>query len=159
MPVDLGHRVLPCLLTSDMRRTLDFYIDVLGFTQTGYYPIESEPIRTEVRRDDVAIIFFTEAYHNVGEIAGVERRAVFLSGERRQRWPTSCTARCRSSGDRRNRSWESANLRFAIRTAICWCLPSRREFDGRCVSASKLRTHRRQYRVDCASGSRKLDPP
>ena len=60
MPTNLGHRVLPCLLVSDMRRSLDFYIDVLGFTQTGYYPIESEPIRTEVRRDDVAIILFTE---------------------------------------------------------------------------------------------------
>jgi catechol 2,3-dioxygenase-like lactoylglutathione lyase family enzyme len=61
MPTNLGHRVLPCLLVSDMRRSLDFYIDVLGFTQTGYYPIESEPIRTEVRRDDVAIILYTEA--------------------------------------------------------------------------------------------------
>ena len=36
------------------RRSLDFYTHVLGFTQTGYYPIESDPIRTEVRRDDVA---------------------------------------------------------------------------------------------------------
>jgi catechol 2,3-dioxygenase-like lactoylglutathione lyase family enzyme len=43
-----------------MRRSLDFYLDVLGFAQTGYYPIESEPIRTEVRRDDVAIILYTE---------------------------------------------------------------------------------------------------
>jgi catechol 2,3-dioxygenase-like lactoylglutathione lyase family enzyme len=68
MPAKLGHRVLPCLLTADMRRTLDFYVDTLGFTQTGYYPIESEPIRTEVRRDDVALVFFTEAAHNLGEI-------------------------------------------------------------------------------------------
>ena len=60
MPTNLGHRVLPCLLVSDMRRSLDFYLEVLGFTQTGYYPIESEPIRTEVRRDDVAIILYTE---------------------------------------------------------------------------------------------------
>jgi catechol 2,3-dioxygenase-like lactoylglutathione lyase family enzyme len=60
MPTNLGHRVLPCLLVSDMRRSLDFYRDVLGFTQTGYYPIESEPIRTEVRRDDVAIILYSE---------------------------------------------------------------------------------------------------
>src|SRR5262245_19448925 len=67
MPVDLGQRVLPCLLSGDMRRTLDFYIGVLGFTQTGYFPIESDPIRTEVRRDGVAVIFITEAYHNVGE--------------------------------------------------------------------------------------------
>jgi catechol 2,3-dioxygenase-like lactoylglutathione lyase family enzyme len=67
MSVDLGHRVLPCLLTGNMRRTLEFYLDVLSFTQTGYYPIESEPIRTEVRRDGVALIFFTEAFHNVGE--------------------------------------------------------------------------------------------
>jgi catechol 2,3-dioxygenase-like lactoylglutathione lyase family enzyme len=61
MPTNLGDRVLPCLYVSDMRRSLDFYLDVLGFTQTGYYPIESEPIRTEVRRDNVAIILYTEA--------------------------------------------------------------------------------------------------
>ena len=64
MPTNLGHRVLPCLLVSDMRHSLDFYLDVLGFTQTGYYPIESEPIRTEVRRDHVAIILYTEAVHS-----------------------------------------------------------------------------------------------
>ena len=64
MPTNLGHRVLPCLLVDDMRRSLDFYLDVLGFTQTGYYPIESEPIRTEVRRDDVAIILYTESIHD-----------------------------------------------------------------------------------------------
>jgi len=63
MPVNLGQRVLPCLFVSDMRRTLDFYLDVLGFTQTGYYPIESNPIRTEVRRDGVAIILYTEEFH------------------------------------------------------------------------------------------------
>jgi catechol 2,3-dioxygenase-like lactoylglutathione lyase family enzyme len=60
MPTNLGNRVLPCLYVSDMRESLDFYIRVLGFTQTGYYPIESEPIRTEVRRDGVAIILFSE---------------------------------------------------------------------------------------------------
>jgi catechol 2,3-dioxygenase-like lactoylglutathione lyase family enzyme len=78
MPVDLGHRVLPCLLTADMRRTLDFYIGVLGFTQTGYYPIESEPIRTEVRRDGVALIFFTEAHHNVGETPALSGTLYFF---------------------------------------------------------------------------------
>jgi catechol 2,3-dioxygenase-like lactoylglutathione lyase family enzyme len=70
---NLGNRVLPCLLVADMRRTLDFYIDVLGFTQTGYDPIESEPIRTEVRRDGVAIILFTEAFraqHDAPVISG-----------------------------------------------------------------------------------------
>ena len=59
MPTNLGRRVLPCLHVDDMRRSLDFYLGVLGFTQTGYYPIESEPIRTEVRRDDVALILYT----------------------------------------------------------------------------------------------------
>jgi catechol 2,3-dioxygenase-like lactoylglutathione lyase family enzyme len=63
MPTNLGRRVLPCLLVSDMRRSLNFYLRVLGFTQTGYYPIESEPTRTEVRRDDVAIILYTEPVH------------------------------------------------------------------------------------------------
>jgi catechol 2,3-dioxygenase-like lactoylglutathione lyase family enzyme len=46
-----------------MRRSLDFYINALGFTQTGYYPIESDPIRTEVRRDNVAIILYSESVH------------------------------------------------------------------------------------------------
>jgi catechol 2,3-dioxygenase-like lactoylglutathione lyase family enzyme len=63
MTVNLGNRILPCLLVADMRATLDFYIEKLGFVQTGYYPIESDPIRTEVRRDDVAIIFYTETVH------------------------------------------------------------------------------------------------
>jgi catechol 2,3-dioxygenase-like lactoylglutathione lyase family enzyme len=61
MPANLGRRILPCLLVRDMRETLEFYIEQLGFVQTGYYPIESDPIRTEVRRDDVAIIFFSDS--------------------------------------------------------------------------------------------------
>jgi len=63
MATNLGNRVLPCFYVSDMRRALDFYIEVLGFTQTGYYPIESNPIRTEVRRDGVAIVLYTESLH------------------------------------------------------------------------------------------------
>jgi len=63
MGTNLGRRVLPCLQVSDMRRSLDFYLEILKFTQTGYYPIESEPVRTEVRRDEVAIILYTEAIH------------------------------------------------------------------------------------------------
>jgi hypothetical protein len=50
-----------------MRATLDFYIEQLGFVQTGYYPIESEPIRTEIRRDGVAIVLFSEAVHTRGD--------------------------------------------------------------------------------------------
>lgn len=64
MRVNLGRRILPCLLVNDIRRSLDFYLGVLGFTQTGYYPIESEPIRTEVRRDEVAIILYTVPMHS-----------------------------------------------------------------------------------------------
>jgi catechol 2,3-dioxygenase-like lactoylglutathione lyase family enzyme len=61
VPTNLGRRILPCLLVRDMRETLEFYIETLGFVQTGYYPIESDPIRTEVRRDDVAIIFLSDS--------------------------------------------------------------------------------------------------
>ena len=60
MATNLGRRVLPCLFVDDMRRSLKFYLELLGFIQTGYYPIESEPIRTEVRRDDVAIVLVSE---------------------------------------------------------------------------------------------------
>jgi len=92
MAVNLGHRVLPCLLVSDMRRALDFYVDQLGFVQTGYWPIESNPIRTEVRRDDVAIVLITESFRNLGDTPalsgalclfpeGVERLADELRGK------------------------------------------------------------------------------
>jgi catechol 2,3-dioxygenase-like lactoylglutathione lyase family enzyme len=63
MAVNLGSRVVPSLLVNDMRRTIEFYIDKLGFTQTGYYPIESDPDWTELRRDGVAIHFYTEPPH------------------------------------------------------------------------------------------------
>jgi catechol 2,3-dioxygenase-like lactoylglutathione lyase family enzyme len=68
MPTNIGHRVLPCLLVSDMRRSLDFYVNVLDFTQRGYYPIESNPVRTEVRRDGVAIILLAEAFRGAAEV-------------------------------------------------------------------------------------------
>jgi catechol 2,3-dioxygenase-like lactoylglutathione lyase family enzyme len=74
MTTNIGHRVLPCLFVSNMRRSLDFYIHVLGFTQTGYYPIESEPVRTEVRRDNVAIILYSEVRR------GEERAPAFTGG-------------------------------------------------------------------------------
>jgi len=64
MAVNLGGRVVPSLLTSDMRRTIEFYVEKLGFTQTGYYPIESDPEWTELRRDDVAIHFYTESLYS-----------------------------------------------------------------------------------------------
>lgn len=60
MATNFGNRVLPCLYVSDMHEALEFYLETLGFTQTGYFPIESEPIRTEVRRDGVAIILYRE---------------------------------------------------------------------------------------------------
>ena len=67
MPTSSPRRVLPCLFTSDMRATLDFYTRVLGFTQTGYFPIASDPVQTEVRRDEAAFIFFTDLPHFQGE--------------------------------------------------------------------------------------------
>ena len=50
-----------------MRRSLDFYLGTLGFVQTGYWPIESNPIRTEVRRDDVAIVLMAESFRGLGD--------------------------------------------------------------------------------------------
>jgi uncharacterized glyoxalase superfamily protein PhnB len=67
MAVNLGHRVLPCLTVADMRSSLEFYIDRLGFCQTGYWPIQSNPIRTEVRRDDVAIVLIAESFRDLGD--------------------------------------------------------------------------------------------
>jgi len=61
--VSFGNRVVPCFFVANMRESLDFYVRVLGFTQTGYYPIESDPIRTEVRRDEVAIVLLSDGQH------------------------------------------------------------------------------------------------
>jgi catechol 2,3-dioxygenase-like lactoylglutathione lyase family enzyme len=63
MAVSLGHRVVPSFLARDMRRTLEFYTEKLGFQQTAYYPIASDPEWTEVRRDDVTLRFYTEPPH------------------------------------------------------------------------------------------------
>ena len=63
MAVKLGGRVVPSLFVTSMHEALDFYINKLGFEQTGYYPIESEPEWTEVRRDDAILHLFTDFPH------------------------------------------------------------------------------------------------
>lgn len=63
MAVKLGSRVVPSLLVTNMPESLSFYLDVLGFSQTGYYPIESNPEWTEVRRDEATLHLFTDAPH------------------------------------------------------------------------------------------------
>ncbi len=125
MPTNLGHRVLPCLLVSDMRRSLDFYLEVLGFTQTGYYPIESEPIRTEVRRDNVALILYTEVIH-VGDRTPAFTGACTFSPKAPTAWQTNCAAKCRSPGARKKPSLASANSPFATRMVTRWCSPNGR---------------------------------
>jgi catechol 2,3-dioxygenase-like lactoylglutathione lyase family enzyme len=102
MAVNLGRRVLPCLMVADMRRSLEFYVDLLGFSQTGYYPIQSDPIRTEVRRDDVAIVLLTESFRSLGGTPAftgalclfpesVERLADELRGRVRFEWGPEVT--------------------------------------------------------------------
>ena len=98
MAVNLGSRVVPSLLVSDMRRTLEFYVEKLGFTQTGFYPIESDPEWTEVRRDDVAIHFYVDAPHSTRLHAELQRHALFLSRRASRNWPRNGRARCRSCG-------------------------------------------------------------
>jgi catechol 2,3-dioxygenase-like lactoylglutathione lyase family enzyme len=107
MPTNLGHRVLPCLLVSDMRRSLDFYLEVLGFTQTGYYPIESDPIRTEVRRDDVAIVLFTESTHGLAETAAFTG-ALYV-------FPESIEQLANELRDRVRFAWGPENTDFGMR--------------------------------------------
>ena len=59
--VSMGRRVVPSLLARDVRETIDFYQDVLGFTLTGKWPDEVDPKWVELSRDDVALQFFAEA--------------------------------------------------------------------------------------------------
>lgn len=63
MAVNLGNRVVPALLVANMHESLEFYQAKLGFRQTGYYPIESTPVWTEIRRDGAALHLFTESPH------------------------------------------------------------------------------------------------
>jgi uncharacterized glyoxalase superfamily protein PhnB len=107
MSTILGNRVLLCLLVTNMRVTLDFYIDVLGFTQTGYYPIESEPIRTEVRRDGVAIILFSEDRH-VGDQVPAFSGALYI-------FPESVDKLAQELSGRVSLAWGPKNTEFGTR--------------------------------------------
>jgi catechol 2,3-dioxygenase-like lactoylglutathione lyase family enzyme len=115
MPANLGQRVPPCLLVSDMRRTLDFYAEVLGFTQTGYYPLESDPTRTEVRRDGIALDLYTEPVH----IQDAEPK--FTGGSTSFRmisiplWK-SCAEKPPLPGDLRKQNTACARSQYATRT-------------------------------------------
>lgn len=67
MAVNLGSRVVPALLVTNMHKSLEFYHEKLGFEQTGFYPIESDPEWTEIRRDGVALHLFTDSPHGTFE--------------------------------------------------------------------------------------------
>jgi uncharacterized glyoxalase superfamily protein PhnB len=53
----LGNRVVPSLLARDLKQTLHFYQDVLGFRVSGTYPDSENPCWAEVSRDGVDIMF------------------------------------------------------------------------------------------------------
>lgn len=63
MAVDFGSRVVPALLVANMHEAIEFYTQKLGFQQTGYWPIESDPEWTELRRDGAAVHLFIDSPH------------------------------------------------------------------------------------------------
>ena len=100
---------------------------MLGFTQTGYYPIASEPIRTEVRRDDVAIILYTEAIH-AADRPPAFTGALYIFPENIDRLADELRGKVPFAwGPEDNRVRTSANSPSAIRTATRWCSPNGRE--------------------------------
>ena len=54
---DLGNRLVPSLLVSDLEATFTFY-SRLGFSRTGVYPDEDAPIWGEVTRDGIVLQFY-----------------------------------------------------------------------------------------------------
>ena len=107
MAVKLGARIVPSLLVADMRRTLEFYVEKLGFTQTGFYPIESDPEWTEVRRDDVAIHFYTEPLHGT-KIAPTFSGTVYF-------YPESVAALAEELRDKVRFEWGPEVLEYGMR--------------------------------------------
>ena len=58
-PPFLRTRLVPSLLVRDLEATFAFY-ERLGFSRTGVFPDESEPIWGEVTRDGIVLQFYTE---------------------------------------------------------------------------------------------------
>jgi len=54
----------PMLETDDLRQTIKFYTELLGFTCESLYPDAENPIWTSLRRDEVVIMFTTRNAHS-----------------------------------------------------------------------------------------------
>jgi len=107
MAVNFGNRCVPSLLARDMRQTLEFYTQKLGFVQTAYYPIESDPDWTEVRRDDVAIHFYTEPLHGT-KVAPTFSGTVYF-------YPESVAALAEELRDKVRFEWGPEVLEYGMR--------------------------------------------
>jgi uncharacterized glyoxalase superfamily protein PhnB len=57
----------PMLETEDLKKTVKFYTDILGFECTGLYPEKNEPFWACVRKDDVEIMFTARNEHSTVE--------------------------------------------------------------------------------------------
>jgi catechol 2,3-dioxygenase-like lactoylglutathione lyase family enzyme len=53
----------PMLMVLDLKETIDFYTDLLGFEVTGTYPEGEEPFWAEVTAGDVRLMFSYDAPH------------------------------------------------------------------------------------------------
>ena len=54
----------PMLETDDLRQTIAFYTDLLGFEILGIYPDEENPVWTSFGRDDVRVMFTVRNAHS-----------------------------------------------------------------------------------------------
>jgi catechol 2,3-dioxygenase-like lactoylglutathione lyase family enzyme len=59
MRANIGDRVVPSLMVSDLDVSLDFYVEKLGFIVTGRSPDVGEPVWAEVQRDGITLQFFS----------------------------------------------------------------------------------------------------
>jgi uncharacterized glyoxalase superfamily protein PhnB len=63
----LGSRLVPSLDARDLRETIDFYRDKLGFRVTGLHPDDGEPAWCELSRGSIRIMFSRS--HDDGALA------------------------------------------------------------------------------------------
>lgn len=57
----------PMLETADLRQTIKFYTEVLGFKCNALYPDQENPFWANLYRDDVEIMFTVRSEHSIFE--------------------------------------------------------------------------------------------
>jgi uncharacterized glyoxalase superfamily protein PhnB len=59
--------LIPMLETDDLKQTIEFYTELLGFEGDGYYPEAENPYWASLFKDEVRIMFTLRSAHSIFE--------------------------------------------------------------------------------------------